>query len=135
MKLEHFALNVEEPVAMAEWYVEYLGLQVVRQMKEPPYTAFLADTSGRIMIEIYKNPADEVPAYRNMDPLLVHLAFVSAQPEEDKERLLKAGASLVTEQHLKDGSHLIMMRDPWGLAVQLCKRGVPMLTEIEQRNV
>lgn len=135
MKLEHFALNVEEPVGMAEWYVEHLGLQVIKQMKEAPYTTFLADNSGRIMIEIYKNPADEVPVYRNMDPLLVHLAFVSVQPEEDKKRLLKAGGSLVTEQHLKDGSHLIMMRDPWGLAVQLCKRGVPMLAKVEQRKV
>jgi glyoxylase I family protein len=134
MKLEHFALNVEEPLAMADWYVEHLGLKVVRQMKEAPYTTFLADTSGRIMIEIYCNPANEVPAYRDMNPLLVHLAFVSEKPGEDKERLQQVGASLVTEQHLDDGSHLVMLRDPWGLALQLCKRGTPMLAEAELPN-
>ena len=134
MKLEHFALNVENPVAMADWYVTNLGLRVVRQMAEAPFTTFLADESGRIMIEIYLNPVDEVPHYREMNPLLVHLAFVSENPEEDKNRLIKGGASLVTNQHLNDGSHLVMLRDPWGLAVQLCKRNTPMLATVELNN-
>ncbi|MDB5264352.1 MAG: ribosomal protein, partial [Adhaeribacter sp.] len=53
MKLEHFALNVENPIAMAAWYVNNLGLRVVRQTTAAPFTTFLADDSGRIMIEIY----------------------------------------------------------------------------------
>ena len=132
MKLEHFALNVEDPLRMSDWYVTHLGLRVVRQMTAAPFTTFLADDSGRIMIEIYNKPANQVPPYREMDPLLVHLAFVSDNPENDKNRLLAAGASLETDQHLEDGSHLVMLRDPWGLAVQLCKRGLPMLTAAEQ---
>lgn len=131
MKLEHFALNVEDPVLMADWYIAHLGLQAVRQMKGVPFTTFLADDSRRIMIEIYKNPADQIPPYREMHPLLVHLAFVSENPDEDKERLLGAGASLVSDQHLEDGSPLVMMRDPWGLAIQLCKRGSPILAKRE----
>ncbi|WP_192820347.1 VOC family protein [Rufibacter sp. LB8] len=129
MKLEHFALNVEDPVAMAAWYIKHLGMEAVRQMKEAPFTTFLADDSGQIMVEIYLNPAHEVPPYRTMNPLLVHLAFVSENPTVDQERLCAAGASLVSDQHLEDGSHLIMLRDPWGLALQLCKRGTPMLTK------
>jgi glyoxylase I family protein len=128
MKIEHFALNVEDPVGMAQWYSEQLGLKIVRQMKALPFTAFMADDSGRIMIEIYRNPADEIPPYRTMNPLLVHLAFVSEEPDRDKEKLLDAGATLDSELHLDDGSHLIMMRDPWGLAIQFCKRGVAMLS-------
>ncbi|MFC6998911.1 VOC family protein [Rufibacter roseus] len=131
MKLEHFALNVEDPIAMAAWYVEHLGMTVVRQMPEAPFTTFLADDSGRIMVEIYLNPADEVPDYRSMNPLLVHLAYVSENPTADKERLCAAGATLVSDAHLEDGSHLIMLRDPWGLALQLCKRGTPMLADKE----
>jgi len=132
MKLEHFALNVADPRQMSAWYKTYLGMRVVRQITEAPFTTFLADDSGRIMLEIYNNPTDEVPCYRDMNPLLVHLAFVSPNPEEDKNRLLAAGACLETDQHLADGSHLVMLRDPWGLAVQLCKRGLPMLTATEQ---
>ena len=129
MKLEHFALNTEDPLAMAAWYTEHMGLKVVKQNTTPPYMTFMADDSGMIMIEIYKNPADQVPDYRKMNPLLVHLAFVSEDPEQDKNRLLAAGASLESEQKQEDGSHLVMMRDPWGLAIQLCKRGVPMLRQ------
>lgn len=131
MKIEHFAINVEDPVAMMQWYIKHLGLKIVFQLKVEPFTAFLADDSGRIMIEIYKNPADEILPYRKMNPLLLHLAFVSEFPESDKNKLLEAGATLVTEDHLKDGSHLVMMRDPWGLAIQFCKRSKAMLLERE----
>ncbi|WP_205500024.1 VOC family protein [Rufibacter psychrotolerans] len=131
MKLEHFALNVEAPLAMADWYTQHLGMRVIRQMQEAPYTTFLADDSGRIMVEIYLNPPGEVPPYRTMDPLQVHLAFVSENPAADQERLCAAGATLVSDQHLADGSHLVMLRDPWGLALQLCKRGSAMLARVE----
>lgn len=112
---------------MTTWYVAQLGLVVVKQMSEPPYTTFLADDSGTIMLEIYNNPAAEVPQYREMHPLLVHLAFVSADPGREAARLQQVGASLLSDQHLEDGSHLVMMRDPWGLAIQFCKRGRSML--------
>ncbi len=127
-KLEHFALNVSDPVAMASWYEKNLGLKVIRKLDGAHNTHFLGDYSGAIMLEIYNNPSDQVPAYSSMDPLLLHIAFVSDDPSKDIESLLKAGASFVEELHLPDGSHLAMMRDPWGLAIQFCKRGKPMLT-------
>lgn len=52
---------------------------------------------------------------------------MSENPNEDAERLVAAGAKVVDDLHLKDGSHLMMLKDPWGFAVQLCKRGTPML--------
>jgi len=131
MKLEHFALNVENPVEMAHWYVRNLGLKIVRQQNALPFTHFLADDSGRIMIEIYINPPNEIPPYQNMNPLLLHLAFVSESPESDKIRLLACGANFHSEVRGDDGTLLIMMRDPWGLAFQLCKRGNPMLSDKE----
>jgi len=134
MKIEHFAVNVEDPKAMSEWYEQYLGLNVVKKSNQAPYMTFLADDSGRVMIEIYKNPADQVPDYKNMDPLILHLAFVSDHPEIDKARLLEAGATLVSDERLEDGSHLVMLRDPWGLAIQLCKRSKPMLAEHEKTS-
>ncbi len=127
MKIEHFAVNVEDPTAMSSWYVKNMGLEVVKENSEAPFMHFLADDSGSIMIEIYKNPIDQVPDYRNMDPLIVHLAFVSESPDSDRERLEKAGASFISNDKFEDGTQLIMMRDPWGFAIQLCKRGKPML--------
>ncbi|PRY52592.1 glyoxalase/bleomycin resistance protein/dioxygenase superfamily protein [Arcticibacter pallidicorallinus] len=127
MKLEHFAINVEDPINMAKWYVQHLGLSIIKQQQQAPFMTFLADDSGQIMIEIYKNPIDQVPKYRDMHPLIVHLAFVSETPDRDRTRLEEAGAITVSNDILDDGSHLVMMRDPWGLAIQLCKRATAML--------
>lgn len=79
------------------------------------------------MIEIYNNPADQVPAYAQMNPLLLHIAFVSEDPAADKQALVAAGAGVVEELRFDGGTEITMLRDPWGLAVQLCKRARPML--------
>ncbi|MBN2164706.1 MAG: VOC family protein [Marinilabiliaceae bacterium] len=127
MKIEHFAFNVSDPVAIAKWYAEHLGMRIVSRFEREPFTHFLADDSGNVMIEIYNNPADQVPDYKNMDPLLIHLAFASDDPHYDKEMLMKAGCTLDSELNLPDGTHLVMLKDPWGFAIQLCKRAKPML--------
>ncbi len=127
MKIEHFAFNVADPIAVAEWYVTHMGMTIARKMEGGPNTHFLADDSGQVMIEIYNNPPDQVPDYGSMNPLILHLAFVCENPEEKRAELEKVGATFAEEVRIKDGSHLVMMRDPWGLAIQLCKRGTPML--------
>ena len=128
MKLEHLALNVADPRAMAAWYCQHVGLGIAHSIPDAPYTHFLADSSGKVLLEIYCNPPDQVPAYADMDPLLLHIAFVSADPDTDAQTLVAAGATLVQDLHLDDGSHVVMLRDPWGLALQLCRRAVSMLT-------
>lgn len=127
MKIEHFAINVPDPAAMADWYVEHLGMRIIRQQAEPPQMTFLADDSSQVMIEIYHNSTAPVPDYKNQDPLLVHLAFVSLHPKEDKMRLQKAGAREVSDDITASGDHVIMLRDPWGIPIQLCKRKEPMV--------
>ena len=125
MKIEHVAFNVADPVAVADWYCRHCGLRVVRHIPQPAQTHFLADSDSTVL-EIYCNPPDQVPDYRNMNPLLLHLALESADPSADSRRLVAEGAVLVEELRMDDGSHLIMLRDPWGLALQLCKRGKPL---------
>ena len=127
MKIEHVAFNVADPVAVASWYVEHLGLTIVRHIPAPTQTHFLADDAGETVLEIYCNPPELVPDYAAMNPLLFHLAFVSTSPADDSTRLIAAGASWVEEIKIPDGSHLVMLRDPWGLALQLCKRATPLV--------
>ena len=128
MKIEHIAFNVADPVAVAAWYVAHLGLRIVRHVPGPAQTHFLADDAGESVIEIYNNPPDQIPDYRAMNPLLFHLAFISASPAEDSSRLISEGATLVEELNLPDGSQIMMLRDPWGLALQLCKRATPLVS-------
>ena len=130
LNVEHVACNVTDPVAMAAWYVEHLGMRIVRRIPTPPYIHFLADASGRAVIEIYTNPtADPVPDYAAMHPMRFHLAFAAPDPDAARAALVAAGATFVDEQTLADGSRLLMLRDPWGLPLQLCKRTTPLLAE------
>jgi catechol 2,3-dioxygenase-like lactoylglutathione lyase family enzyme len=127
MKIEHVAFNVADPVAVADWCCKHCGLRIVQHVPHPAQTHFLADFPGSSVIEIYCNPPDQVPDYRNMNPLQFHLALVSADPIADSQRLIAAGAEIIDEIRQPDGTHLIMMRDPWGLPLQLCKRVEPLL--------
>jgi len=127
MKLEHVAINVPEPFAMADWYVKNLGLKIVSQKSTAPFITFLADDSDRVMLEFYKNENAAIPDYKNQNSLTLHIAFITTQPNEDIKRLLNNGATLESDDIWKNGSRIIVLRDPWGLAIQLCKRTEELL--------
>jgi catechol 2,3-dioxygenase-like lactoylglutathione lyase family enzyme len=127
MKIEHVALQVEDPAAMARWYVAHLGCSIARVGDAPAFIHFLRDGAGTSMLELYRNPRVAVPDYRSMDPMLVHVAFVSADPAADRDRLVAAGATIADDLvRTPAGDELVMLRDPWGVALQLAKRVHPM---------
>ena len=129
MNIEHVALQVPDSVAMADWYVNHLGCSIKRSTGEPAFIRFLMDGSGDAMMELYRNPRVAVPDYHAMDPMLVHIAFVSEDPQRDRDRLVAAGASVVDDYtKTPAGDELVMLRDPWGIALQLVKRASAMLT-------
>ena len=125
MIFEHFALNVPDVRAQSRWYVDHAGFKIVRQREDAPYTHFLADETGRVVVELYSNPAAAYPAYASQHPLIFHFAVVAADARKERARLEKAGATLFLEETLADGTLLIMMRDPWGVPLQLCQRTKP----------
>jgi len=125
MKIEHLAINVAQPVAMARWYVQHMGMRAVVAGSEPPYGHFLADDAGA-MLEIYHNPSDPVPDYAAQPAARLHLAFLSSDPKADAARLIAAGASHAEDVALPDGGLIVTVRDPWGLPVQLVRRGKPL---------
>ena len=127
LNVEHLACNVLDPVSMAAWYVEHLGMRIVRRITTAPFIHFLADASGHVVIEIYNNPVDPVPDYRAMHPLRFHMAFAASDPDAAATTLVAAGATPVDGQTQPDGSRLVMLRDPWGLPIQLCRRPRPLL--------
>ena len=127
MKLEHIALNVSEPKAQAKWYVENLGMKMVRDIQEEPFITFIADEAGS-MIELYANPAVDIPDYAAVHPLILHIAFLSEDIEADKAKLMSAGATDTgISQTLPTGDEFVFVRDPWGLAVQIIKRPGPLI--------
>lgn len=128
MKIEHLALNVADPLNMARWYVEHLGFTVKRRTVEAPYAHFLADDSGQVMLEIYGNPDAPALDFPGIQPPALHLALLSSDLVADVLRLTRAGATIVADVHsMPNGDTFAMLRDPWGLPLQLVKRQTPMI--------
>lgn len=128
MKIEHTAYQVEDPVAVARWYVEHLGLTVKRAQDERPFGQFLADDGDAVMLEFYNSPKVLVPDYRSIDPLILHIAFRTDDVDTTRGRLLAAGATAEGEVVVTPaGDRVAMLRDPWGLAIQFVRRASPMI--------
>lgn len=128
MKLEHIAINVPAPTAMAQWWVENLGTEIVVQTDKPPFMHFICDSARTSMLELYHNTTAPLPDYAAMSPANLHFAFASSNIEADYARLLAAGATAVNDISTNaSGDKLCFLRDPWGVTVQLVQRVKPML--------
>ena len=128
MKIEHAAYQVEDPVAASRWYADHLGLRVKREEAGAPHGRFLADDGDAVMLEFYHHPAVAQPDYHAIDPLVLHVAFRTDDVAATRDRLLAAGATAVGEiRRTEGGDELAMLRDPWGLAIQLVRRAAPMI--------
>ena len=128
IRLEHVAINVEDPAAMARWYRDNLGMKIVREGPAPANMRFISDAGGNMMLELYNNPTDGVPDYPAMNPLTLHIAFMVDDVKAITRKLIGAGAMVAVEIKTTDaGDELIILRDPWGVPIQFLKRAEPML--------
>jgi glyoxylase I family protein len=126
MKIEHVAFRVEDPVGFALWYEQHLGMRVVRSIEGPPHTRFLADSAGTTVMEVYAG--EPLPAYRAMEPFVLHVAFSSDDVPAMRARLIAAGGSAEGEVVVTPaGDELAFVRDPWGFVVQLARRRTPLV--------
>ena len=128
IRLEHVAINVEDPAAMARWYSDNLGMKVVREGPPPANMRFISDSGGNMMLELYNNPPDEVPDYPSMNPLSLHIAFMVDDVKALTSKLISAGATIAVDINTTPaGDELVILRDPWGVPIQFLKRAKPML--------
>lgn len=125
MKFEHVAFNVPDSRAHARWLADALGFTIARAPAGPTHMHFLADETGRIVLELYTNPDHPVLPFATQHPMVTHFALVSPDAGADRARLEHAGAATFSDETLADGSRLVMLRDPWGFALQLCQRASP----------
>ena len=123
MNIEHVALNHPDPVNAAKWYAEHLGMRIVRAADTSPFIHFLADTAGHGLIELYNNPSAAIPDYPSQSPLILHIAFAVEDMDGTIAKLQAAGATREGDVAKNDqGDELAMLRDPWGVCIQLAKR-------------
>ncbi len=118
MKLEHVALDVPDPEAFIAWWSENLGFR-----RSAPGSAFIMDDSGDMGFEIYRTgETPSAPDYAAMNSMTLHVAFVSGDVKADVDRLVAAGAKLEQLKLDDPAFNMAILRDPWGVAIQLCKR-------------
>ena len=127
MRLEHVAIAMPDPAATAAWYVEHLGFTVVRASDAPPYAHFLAPPGGGSLLEIFRDAATAPLEHGDVDPMQSHLAFAVEDIEAETARLVAAGAAPggpVTRTPAGDAYAIV--RDPWGVPLQLITRVTPL---------
>jgi len=128
MTIEHLALNVSDPRAMSAWYGQHLGMRVARKVGPPTHTHFIADAAGHTVLELYHQAKAPIPDYRSMDMFVFHIAFMAEDVAGERQRLLAAGATSVSDVTMADnGDMMTFLRDPWGVCIQLVKRAKPLL--------
>ena len=127
MRFEHTAYNVPEPIQQAKWYVENLGMKVLRANETAPFVHFISDSENRLTLELYNNPLGPVPNYFEISTWTQHIAFTSSDIFADIARLEAAGAKQAGEMvNFPNGDTVVFIRDPWGLTLQLVKRTTPL---------
>lgn len=121
----HTGLNVADMDAAVSWYVENLNLSVARRVEG--VMTFLADPTGRVILELYANPSEAVLDFSSTHWLTFHLAFLADDPELVADRLVAAGATVSDAYKVTpSGDRMIMLQDPFGLSIQLIQRSQPM---------
>jgi uncharacterized glyoxalase superfamily protein PhnB len=124
---EHVALNVRDQKAVEDWYVANLGFKVLGSNSAG--AGFLADSSGRMVFELFSRT--DVPYFNaeSTHSLSMHIAYECDDVEAETEKLLQAGATEdIPLAVAPEGDKLVMLRDPFGITIQLINRANPFPT-------
>jgi uncharacterized glyoxalase superfamily protein PhnB len=127
-RFEHIAINVEDPIAMADWYCKNLDMKVKFEGDPPNNISFISDSYCRMMFELYENENAAKSDFNSMDMVTLHIAFMVDDVKGTCDRLIEAGAKMDKELTVNDsGDEIATLRDPWGLPIQFVKRAKPMI--------
>lgn len=123
LRLDHIALQHPQPEAASAWLCLHFGLRVHRVSTSASRARFLRCPGTGVMLEIYRQPEIVVPDYSAMPPAVLHLAFYADDIVAETARLLAAGAgSAGAPGRNSAGDEFMMLRDPWGVPIQLVRR-------------
>lgn len=125
-RFEHLAFNVKDMESMAEWYCKHLGMKRVGYV--PGAKVFLADQQDVVVFELYSNSAQPLFDLGGTASATMHLAFVVEDLDASIAALGAAGATVESPPTPAGDDTLTMLRDPFGLALQLVRRKTPLVS-------
>lgn len=121
---EHLALNVRDQKAVEDWYIANMGFAILGSNSGG--AGFLADASGRPVFELFSRT--DIPYFdaEATPSLSIHIAYECSDIEGTTRKLLHAGATEdIPFAVSPEGDELVMLRDPFGITIQLINRANP----------
>jgi len=119
---EHVGLNVPDHQSAAAWYQRHLGMTVARELPDGG-AIFLADSTGRVVLELYHNPAAPDLDLGSLQPLMLHFAFLVDDVSRRAGELEANGCRIADPiKTTPAGDEMVILRDPFGLNIQLIRR-------------
>ncbi len=124
MVFEHLGLAVPEPQKMADWYIEHLSFSLIlRAGDDESGGAFIVDQSKKFTLELFASPDLEPFDTESFVPMQFHMAYKSADAEQDLKRLVAAGATFVKRCSAPGAAdNILLVKDPWGFVIQIVQR-------------
>jgi predicted enzyme related to lactoylglutathione lyase len=123
VRFEHMAINVDNPKAIADWYVKYVGLEILSASKK---MIFVRDPGSHFMFELYKKP-NANGSYSSMNHAATHVAFSTGDAQALSKKMVEGGAKILKTTTNPAGDTVINMKDPWGNKLQVIHRVKPKL--------
>jgi catechol-2,3-dioxygenase len=130
IRFEHFAFNTPDQKTAALWYVEFLDL-VIPWSKDIDTTKnnyrnyrvpYVGDKGNNMSLELF-GKADVEKSLSNQLHDVIHLAFLTEEPEKLAKRLIYGGAKKAGETKVsKNGDIIIDIYDPNNIPIRLIKR-------------
>ncbi len=122
--IEHVGLCAQDPLALARWYVEVLGFQIVHQV--PVNRVAFVRAPGGGMLEIF--PAAEAgTAEAKFHPGLRHLAVAVEDCASAVRKLRDRGISIPDTEIIESPAQAVaFFRDPEGNLLHLLERHRPL---------
>jgi len=135
IRFEHFAFNTPDQKTAALWFVEFLNMKIpwskdidtsknnYRNYRVP----FVGDKGNNMSLELFGKP-DLEKSLSNQPHEVIHLAFLTDEPEKLAQRLTYGGAIRIGDTRVcKNGDIIIDLYDPNDVPIRLIKRNKPII--------
>jgi len=128
IRFEHFAFNTPDQKTAALWYIEFLDL-IIPWSKDIDKTTFernyrvpyVGDADNNMSLELFGKDIES--SLSNQPHEVIHIAFLTDEPEQLAERLVYGGAVQVGDKQIeKNGDVIIDIYDPNKMPIRLIKR-------------
>lgn len=129
IRFEHFAFNTPDQKIAALWYVEFLDLCIpwskdidttkinYRNYRVP----YVGDSGSNMSLELFGKQIEN--SLSNLPHDVVHIAFITDQPEALAKRMIYGGAVQVGKTRTEsNGDIVIDLYDPIKVPIRLIKR-------------